>query len=168
MWNSIIIIQNKNQNYGFVLIEALVGVVIASLLSTAFLSSIYQASVVNSHTRDHLTASLAILEIYEVATALSYSDFNTISNTTCSTASPCHITHDGSTWSIVSGTQVFNDRFERSFVLSNVYRDGSFNITTTGGTLDVDTMALEILVNWENRGNTFNEEITTYLHRINP
>jgi Tfp pilus assembly protein PilV len=162
--------KKERKTEGFALIDALIGVVIASILSAAFLSSIYQASVTSSYARDQLTASLAMLEMYEIGVAMSlndYDDFVTELLNTCTTN--CHFSVSGGNWSIVSGTETVDIRFQRSFSVQGVTRDVSGDIDGTQALQPGnETIELTTSITWESRGQSFNEEIVTYLHRINP
>lgn len=160
--------QRQRKTFGFALIDALVGLFIASILCLTFLTSIHQASVTNSHARDRQTASLALLETYEVVTALANRDFNIIASAICITSNPCYITHSNGHWSITNGTEILNDtRFNRYLTIEEVYRDTNFNITSSGGNIDTNTLLIEIAVNWTARDENFTDTITAYIHKIN-
>lgn len=152
------------------MIDALVGLTLVTILSTAFLGSIMQANKVNGIARDKLAASLAGLEVYEVGVHLAQSDFSALQADlfTCSTG--CHFSTDGTTWSIQANSEfVFAGRFERVFTLESVHRSnpgGEGDIVSTGGYLDTRTIALTTTVSWSTKGDTFSETITTYLHDI--
>jgi hypothetical protein len=155
----------KTRRSGFLLIDALIGVTIASLLSVVFLTIIFNASVGSTHARDRFSASLTELEVYEVLVSLAQDDFDAV--LTAAISCPCYVEHDGSTWSIESGTETIGGRFERTFTVDTVNRDGAGDIVESGGSLDPDTLEINITANWTTRGVAKTENLTAYIHRIN-
>lgn len=158
--------QQKRDTSGFVLIDALIGLTIASVLCATLISTIHQASIVSSYARDYFIASQSTLEIYEVMVALAQKDFNILTTASCPTA--CHVENDGSTWSVENASEVVDGRFTRSFTINTVNRNNTTgDIVETGGVVDLDTLQLDILVSWTTRGEARSENITTYLHNLN-
>ncbi len=153
---------------GFALIDALVGLSLAAILCTAFLSSIYYASVANSVSRDRLQASIAQLELYEIAVGMSLDDFaafNADLATICST--DCHFELSGGSWEVATGPETVDGRFERSFSVQGVTRDGSGDITGTQPFQSSDvTIEFTTTVDWTTRGEAYTDSISTYLHEF--
>ena len=150
---------------GFVLIDALVGVLLITLLFVTFISSIHQASLSSGLARDKLSASIAALEVYEVAVHIADEYFSDLQSNlfTCSTG--CHFENDGTTWFIHSGGEFVTDgRFERIFTLAGVNRDTNDDIVTTGGVIDGNTLELTITVDWNSHGTNYSDTIATYLY----
>ncbi len=71
---------------------------------------------------------------------------------------------NGSKWTAVTTPQKVENLFYRSFVLSDVYRDGSDNIASSG-TLDPGTKKVSIKVEWRRAGGnaTTTESAETYI-----
>lgn len=61
------------------------------------------------------------------------------------------LTGDPEDWTFSSGSEDL-DGFTRSVVFNDVYRDGSDNITTGGGSLDSDSREVVVTVEWDDRG----------------
>lgn len=163
--------RSERKTFGFALIDALIGLSVASVLCTVFVSGVYQASVNTNIARDKLTASLSTLEIYEVAVSMAEDDYDDLvsdlSILSCDT-SPCHFENNGSSWSTHPNEETVDGRFQRSFRIYEVYRDSvSGDIIETGGILDTETIGLDIEVNWTNHGEAYTEQVSTYLHKLN-
>ena len=72
---------------------------------------------------------------------------------------------DGNNWA-TSTTNIFIDNlFERSFVLSNVYRDSNSNIANSG-TLDPKSRKATIYTAWNSGGGTTTKSISIYISNI--
>ncbi len=69
-------------------------------------------------------------------------------------------------WQVTANNILVDDTFERTIVLSAVYRDSSGDIVSSGGTLDPDTLLLISNVSWPNRGATTTKSISTYLTNL--
>lgn len=69
----------------------------------------------------------------------------------------------GNTWSLATGSGSIGD-FTRTIQISNIYRDATGTIVTTGGNLDLSTKKIIATVSW---GNPYSASIsaTTYLTR---
>src|SRR5581483_10297635 len=50
-------------------------------------------------------------------------------------------------WSLASGTETING-YTRSIVISDVFRDATGKIVTTGGTLDPSTKKIVVTLSW--------------------
>ena len=67
-------------------------------------------------------------------------------------------------WRATTTPDSIDDQFVRSFVLSSVNRDGSFNIVNTGGVLDSGTRKATITVSWYDGVATSTKNIIMYLY----
>jgi Tfp pilus assembly protein PilV len=56
--------------------------------------------------------------------------------------------------------------FERSIMISPVYRDASSDIVSSGGTLDTDTVLVTSSVSWWKGGATTTKTVATYLTNL--
>lgn len=74
-----------------------------------------------------------------------------------------HPAISGSSWSLVLGSEVV-DSFTRQIVISDVNRDSSGNIVTSGGTVDPSTKKVVITVSWATPHSSSNSS-TLYLSR---
>lgn len=70
-------------------------------------------------------------------------------------------------WTLVGGNEIKNG-FSRQLTISPVYRDDSFNITESGGTLDANTKKITVTVSWNDNGQNEQISIADYLMNWNP
>ncbi len=68
----------------------------------------------------------------------------------------------GGVWQATTTPQIV-DEFERRVVVSDVYRDGSFNIVNSGGTLDANSRKALISVSWSTKSGTSTISAETYV-----
>ena len=161
--------QNQSSNAGFIMLDAIVGMGVAAILSVAFLLSIQQASIVSAQSRAQHIAGLELLKTYEVAVAMAAADFSVIQSAVCTEIQPCHVRFDGINWVIdESGPTILSDGFVSSFYLEPVERSGgpAGPIVDTGDFTDDNTLALVIEVTWERKEENFSEIAKTYLHNF--
>ena len=69
-------------------------------------------------------------------------------------------------WATTSSAEVIDDKFFRSFSVEDVSRDGSFNIVTSGGTVDPNTKKITVTVEWSRSGATTTKTMATYITNI--
>jgi len=79
---------------------------------------------------------------------------------------PFYLHFDGVSWTATSTNVLIDEVFERSIVFSDVYRDSSQNIVSTGGTLDPDIKKVTTLISWSYKGATTTRSLSTYLSNI--
>lgn len=65
-------------------------------------------------------------------------------------------------WTLAGGEETING-FRRQLTVSNVYRDGNFDITQSGGTLDAGTKKITATVSWNNNGQNLQITLVNYL-----
>jgi len=89
------------------------------------------------------------------------SSWNNINNlTTGNTYFLEFLNHD---WIATSTNTYIDGKFERSFVIENVYRDINDDIIVSGGTLDINTKKTTVSVSWHNGKSTSTKSISAYL-----
>jgi hypothetical protein len=71
----------------------------------------------------------------------------------------------GTTWTAASSAPLLENRYDVTFVLSSVYRDASFNVVSSGGTLDTGSRKASIQVSWREGSATTTKTIETYLFK---
>jgi type II secretory pathway pseudopilin PulG len=160
----------KPSSRGFALIDTIVGVAIAALLSLALIGSIYHAQSATAVARDRMQVNAITLGTYEALVGLATANYSTftsaLGSNNCSSA-PCHVSAETGSWRVVSGTKTINSAYDIAFTASPVRRDSTGSIVEVGGTIDADTTALSITVTWTTRrGTNRSETTTTYVHRI--
>jgi hypothetical protein len=122
---------NKRQSTifykGFGIIEAVVGIALASVFLTAFATLTMQTIKLNRANINELKADMYLKELIEVAKDLEQSDWPTIANSSCTNLNYLKI-EDGK-WNLNSEpdlnieTEVQNDGYTRSIKIENVCRD---------------------------------------------
>lgn len=147
---------NKQQlifrNGGFIIIEAVIGVVLASIFLTAFLALNAQAIKFNQANISNFEADMYLNELIEVTKDLEQSDWCELTKPICSSG-PCH-PDSGSApeWELLFGTESLeSNKFNRSVIISEVYRNQlAFpnNIVTGLGILDPNTKKITAQITW--------------------
>ena len=74
----------------------------------------------------------------------------------------------GTAWISTTTPQIIETVFTRSVVLSEVNRNGSDDIVTTGGSLDDWTRKVKVTVTWTSKANraTSTKSIETYITNL--
>lgn len=67
-------------------------------------------------------------------------------------------------WTSTTSVQMIDSFFDRTFVLSAVNRDASYNIVTSGGTLDTGTRKATITVSWRDGNATTSRSVELYIY----
>lgn len=65
-------------------------------------------------------------------------------------------------WQMIQGSETVNG-FLRSAVFTQVLRDGNSNIVVSGGTQDVNTKKITVVVSWSERGRAHQVQLINYL-----
>ena len=71
-----------------------------------------------------------------------------------------------SVWSVGTNGSEIDKLFLRKVTLENVYRNGSDDIISSGGTVDPDTKKINVSVEWLERGATTSISASAYLSNI--
>jgi len=77
-----------------------------------------------------------------------------------------YIDFTGGTWVATTSALMIDNFFERVFVLSDVNRDASSDITESGGTLDPNTKKVTVTVSWNDKGATSTKVISTFITNL--
>lgn len=70
-------------------------------------------------------------------------------------------------WTMEGGSETQNG-FTRQLTIRPVYRNGAFDITDIGGTLDENTKKITVVVTWNDNGQTRQLSLTDYLMNWKP
>lgn len=73
---------------------------------------------------------------------------------------------EGVPWSISNSAPLIEDKYDRTIVISNVYRDSNFNVVSSGGTLDSGSRKVTVSVFWSEGAGTTTKTAETYLFNI--
>ena len=165
--------QHRNYSKGISIIELLVVIMIIGVAVSALISfatfSLKTASLFKQTTQASFLVqdALEALKNYRDNTGWSDDDpLNTYDGLgVVSTGVPLHLELSGDTpprWQLLLGQETLGI-FTRDVVVESAERDTSDNIVASGGTLDLETKKVTVIVSWEDRGAARNLEIITYL-----
>ncbi|MDP3764646.1 MAG: type II secretion system protein [bacterium] len=152
-------------NKGVTLIEAivvlgLIGIVVTSLvqLNLAFSNSVSSEGL-------SVRANAIAVETLEAVRILRDKNWNNLSNLTPNTPYYLSFSESQKDWTIESSdTGKIQGVFSRSFYVYSVSRDiTTGKIISSGGSVDSNTLKIEAVVNWNDRGRDKNIKLTTYL-----
>lgn len=149
---------------GFGLIEIVVG---GAVLATSLMgiSSYYQQSLrVSRSTAQLVQASLLLEESLEVAKFFRDTGWANISTPT--TGTTYYLSFSGTNWATSTTNTYIDSVFERTIRFDDVYRDGTDDIVTSGGTIDTGIRKVTATVSWWDRTATSTRTIETYLVNI--
>lgn len=151
---------------GVTLIEVIIAVGIITVMLVAVGLSVTAYMSARSELLSDAKSLYLAEEGYEFLRLLREEDWTTLSSLTVGTT----YYFDIATTTIALGgaAEVIDDEYYRSFVLQNVYRDGSDDITastTAGATLDADTLHATVSV-FGPTGTTSLEAIIANIHAI--
>jgi len=167
---------NKRQSTifykGFGIIEAVVGITLASILLTAFMTLTVQTFEINRANINELKANMYLKELMEVAKDLEQSkDWSVITGYPCSYSlyQACHPEISGGKWTLVPDKESFDNNMYRSLTIADVYRSQlAFpnEIVTSGGTFDPNTKKIIGEIRW-NDGSHYPMTLETYIYNYN-
>jgi type II secretory pathway pseudopilin PulG len=161
---------NKKQSTifykGFGMIEAVVGVTLASILLTAFMTLTVQTVKINRANINELKADMYLKELIEVAKDLEQSDWNELSTSTC--VSACHPTTTANVWQLESGTELIdNNVYNRWLIIEEVFRNATDEIvvsTTPGAVLSTSTKKIITTITWNDGFKDASSTLETYVY----
>lgn len=148
----------KPPEKGFGIIEIVVAVTIISiaLFAISQTAAIYLKQIIQ--TKNSLKAAYYAEEALEAARSARDQTWANIS-----TAGTKYPVISSGKWTLSATNPGFlEDKFSRSIAVSDVSRDGSDNITTSGGTNDPDTKKITATISWGSE----NIILTTYLTNL--
>ena len=168
---------NKRQSTifykGFGIIEAVVGIALASMLLTAFMTLTVQTIKINRANINELKADMYLKELIEVAKDLEQSeDWSVITGYPCSDSlnQACHPEISGGKWTLVPGTESLdNNMYSRSLTIADVNRNQiAFpnEIVASGGIFDPNTKKIIGEIRW-NDGTHSPMTLETYVYNYN-
>jgi Tfp pilus assembly protein PilV len=147
--------QHKKNNTGFFLIEAIIASAIISTTLVIMLGVMSNVVGVSATALQKTQASYLLEEGVEAAKILRNQSWTNI--TTLTPGTTYYLVWSGSAWSYTQTVQT-TGIFTRSIAVATVSRDGSDNITTSGGTVDSGTLKMTITVTWKSQTGTTNTE----------
>lgn len=157
--------QNQNLNEGLTLVE----VMIATSIILVFLLALFGTH--NMYLKTAFSGAKAVKAAYlaeegiEVARFLRDSSWET-NIVAFSTAIDYSLVFESGLWRATTTDIFIDDIFERKIVLSEVYRDSSAKIVSSGGTLDPNTRMVTVAISWESGAATTTKSISTYITNL--
>jgi Tfp pilus assembly protein PilV len=73
---------------------------------------------------------------------------------------------NGTSWSATSTNTLIDSTFERRVILTEVRRDSSQRIVSSGGSIDPNIKKVTVNVSWNIRGATTTRSVSTYLANV--
>ena len=157
--------QHKNLNDGLTLVE----VMIATSIILVFLLALFGTH--NMYLKTAFSGAKTVKAAYlaeegiEVIRFLRDSSWET-NILALSTAIDYSLVFESGLWRSTTTDVFIDDIFERKIVLSEVYRNSSAEIVSSGGTLDPDTRMITVIVSWGNGTATTTKSISTYITNL--
>jgi type II secretory pathway pseudopilin PulG len=158
----------KQRREGQSLVEVLLAVAIGTILIVAGVALIVPALQSNTQAAKIQMASSLGKELLDNMRVWSEGNWNKVLALATGTTNTYYLNTTGSPYTptVVGSVQsivVSTSTYERYFYLSDVYRDSSGNIVTSGGTYDPSTKQVTVGYNW--LGGPATNTMTTYLVR---
>lgn len=153
------------KNNGFSLIEIVIASSIILLIVVSVFSSYTIALSASSKNTAFLQAAFLAEEGSEALKNMRDFGFNENINS-LSNNTNYYLEWNDSHWQATTTNIFIDDKFERSFLLQEVYRDGSNNIVSSGGVIDSGTRKVIVSVSWLNGNATTTKLMESYVSDI--
>jgi len=160
---------NTTREGGFLLVDVLVGLFIASILTTAFISSVVVAVRHAQVQSKAMQAELLVLEMVEVTRALekSAAGWSELTSGKCDTA--CHPEVSNTTeWELLENSEDVGV-FTRSMTISDVCRNDLDEIISACDPVDADDHSKRVVASvlWQTYGKSASTSLETYVYDYN-
>lgn len=151
-----------NQGIGLIEILIVVSIIGLSLASLAGLGNF--ALKIQHRLKQNTIASFLANETIEAARAIKDGEWTDLTH--FAVDEPLHPIKNPSfyQWTLDNGEETING-FTRRMTISNVYRDGAFNIVSSNGAQDENTKKITATVSWNDNGQ--NQQITLVDYLMN-
>ncbi len=70
---------------------------------------------------------------------------------------------NGTAWTTPLSGPLLENRYDVTFVLSSVYRNASYNVVSSGGTLDSGSRKVAVTIAWREGAATTTKKVETYI-----
>ena len=134
--------QNKS---GFGLVEIIVSIAIVTLVGTFASSAWTQYIKVNTKSNDLSRSAIITSEVSEALVMWRDTSWSSRINPLILNT-PYYISWNGSTYATSTTAVSFQGNYSAFFTLSQVRRDGSSNVVSSGGTVDTNTLKATVVV----------------------
>ncbi len=153
----------KINNSGFGLIEVVIGAAIISISLFGMVSMFSKSIQISREVGKKVQASFLLEEGVEAVRIMRDSSWSNISSLSNST--DYYLVFSNGSWATSTMNTFIDGKFERKFVLSNVYRDSNDDIATSG-TLDTGIKKITVSVSWFGKNSTTTESVSAYLANL--
>ncbi len=136
-------------------VVAIIGIALVSLTGLANFTL-----KVNAQLKKNLIATNLASEAVEAVRAIKDGSWADLAS--YSTGIAYHPVQSAGEWQLASGSETIGD-FSRQIILDQVYRDGSDDITASGGVLDPNTLKITATVSWTEKGAAQQVSLIDYL-----
>ncbi|MDP1625417.1 MAG: hypothetical protein Q8L64_06720 [bacterium] len=143
------------------LVEIVIAGAILSAISMAFLGTLSILSQFHQKDMMIIKGQLLAEEGLEAIRLMKGAGWNAIS--TIPTGQAMYLALGESTWNATTSPDVVDGQFHRSFTLSQVSRDATGDIVSSGGSVDPGTLLAEVTVSWLWRNATSTVSYQTYV-----
>jgi hypothetical protein len=145
------------------LIEVMIAASIVTLL-VAGITSVYRLAIRSSREVIRGTqSSLLAEEGLEAVRVIRDASWDVIDNASIGTSYTLLWT--GTTWALTGTPSMINGTFDRRVVFGDVYRNAGDDIADSG-TLDTDTMRVDVTVSWHTGVATTSRTVSTYVGNL--
>ncbi len=151
---------------GFTLVEVLVACSIITITTFSLLSGAAKGIELSTRGLRQMQASYLLEEGGEAVKTIRDAAWTNISGLTVGTTYYLSYNNGTNVWSLSTTSNTIDSVFTRTVVLSAVNRDGSDDITASGGTTDTRTKKVVITVSWAASGTTVSKTLTLYIADI--
>ncbi|OGD69651.1 hypothetical protein A3I18_01775 [Candidatus Campbellbacteria bacterium RIFCSPLOWO2_02_FULL_35_11] len=152
-----------NFKKGTSLIEIIIGLAIISTSFFSVISAYHFFIKVAVRNASETKVSYLLEEGVEVTRFLRDSDWTSFS--TLATSTDYHLVFDGGTWKATTTNIYIDNRFERKFVLGDVYRNIDGDISDVG-TLDAGARKIDVFVSFPSGNSTTTRSVNLYLTNL--
>lgn len=148
---------------GFGIIEVVVATAVISSALFAMMIVANTSLGLNRRILDSTRAGFLLEEASEGLRMMRDSNWTNISNMT--TGTTYRLAFSNNSWRATSTNNLIDNIFDRTVVVSNVYRDNNEDIAVSG-TLDSDTKKFTVSVSWWNGAATTTKNLVFYLTNL--
>lgn len=148
---------------------SIVEVVIASAiisLSMIYITNVYGNLLTLSLSNTEKVQAVFLLDegVEAIKTMRNYS-WSSIASSSADTT--YYLIWQNSRWQSTTSPNIIDNKFIRTFTVSNVYRDPStLNIVTSGGVLNNDSKIVNIDISWNYKGATSSKQVSFYVFNL--
>lgn len=154
----------KKQN-GFSLIEIIIASSIMLLIVVSVFSS--YAVAISSSTKNTAYLQSAFLAEEGVEALKNMRDWSFSSNIASLTnGSLYYLEWQNNHWQATTTGALIDSKFDRTFSLQSVSRDGSHDVVTSGGTVDSNTKKVTVNISWREGNSTTTKSMESYVSNI--